>query len=246
MTSQQLLDALADRHAKDLFVPECKMGESWGGGSRRLDAWAMPRSWSPLTFIGYEIKTSRSDFLQDRKWEVYLPVVHEFYFVVPAKLVDPKELPDNVGLLWSHGSRLVAKRKAVRAKPDAKALVSLMSYVLMSRCHSITDNMWGVGKPTDKREQWAKWLVEEDGKHWLGSMVSRRLAERVAAAERLASNAEQERRALDTVRAWLDGIGLIGQFPDVETLRHHFSKTQPNLARIAGAARLILTEIERQ
>ena len=36
---------LADKHSKDVFVPECKGGSTWFSDHDRLDAWAMARSW---------------------------------------------------------------------------------------------------------------------------------------------------------------------------------------------------------
>ena len=60
MKSVDLLDLLRQRHAADVFVAECKMGRSSGASpTRRLDAWVLKRSWSPLTIIGYELKASR-------------------------------------------------------------------------------------------------------------------------------------------------------------------------------------------
>jgi hypothetical protein len=185
---QALVDALAYRHAKDVFVPECKMGETWGEGARRLDAWALSKSWSPLTAWGYEVKVSRSDFLQDRKWERYLGVCHEFAFVCPRGLIQPEELPEGVGLLWSHGQRLMTKRKPVRREPDGVELVRLMAYVLMSRSQ-IVENMWRAAS-ADPAERWRALLTARDGDR-IGRMVSRRVAQRLneAIAERLQASA---------------------------------------------------------
>src|SRR5258706_16426649 len=56
LAAEQLLALLAEKHAADVFVPECKDGPSQGTQHFRMDAWAMLKSWSnPLT-IGYEIK----------------------------------------------------------------------------------------------------------------------------------------------------------------------------------------------
>lgn len=137
ITASQLIDLLRVRHLGDVFVPECKDGGTWDRQHLRLDAWAMLRSWKPWTTIAYEVKVSRSDFIGDQKWPAYLPLCHELYFVCPAKLIDPTELPPSVGLLWTigqgTGQRLVCKRKAVRREPDVQALSRLMAYTLMSR-----------------------------------------------------------------------------------------------------------------
>jgi hypothetical protein len=61
VSANVLLKALAQRHKDDVFVPECKNGPTQTGSHRRLDAWVMLKTWSPVTMIGYEIKVSRSD-----------------------------------------------------------------------------------------------------------------------------------------------------------------------------------------
>ena len=44
ITAKQILDLLAERHAGDLFVPECKDGPSQYRGHLRLDAWTLLKS----------------------------------------------------------------------------------------------------------------------------------------------------------------------------------------------------------
>ena len=78
--ARQIVDLLDVRHGRDVFVPECKGGPTWGGGHRRLDAWAMRRSYTKPCVWGYEIKISRSDFFADEKWPGYLPFCNQFYF----------------------------------------------------------------------------------------------------------------------------------------------------------------------
>ena len=78
-----ILDKLKAKHTDDVFVAECKNGPTHTASHRRLDAWVMKKSWSPITMLGYEIKQSRSDFLQDNKWQAYLPCCHQLYFVCP-------------------------------------------------------------------------------------------------------------------------------------------------------------------
>lgn len=67
--AELLIQLLRKRHEKDLLVSECKTGSTWiSNGCRRLDAWVLKRTWSPVTMIGYEVKVSRSDFVNDMKW----------------------------------------------------------------------------------------------------------------------------------------------------------------------------------
>ncbi len=127
--------ALKNKHSKDLVVTECKNGDTWYNSNLlKMDVWALVRTWSPSRTVGYEIKVSRSDFEQDQKWTGYFDYCHEFYFVCPAGLIRGQDLPQNIGLIWvSAGGRLFTKRKAEYHKPDNDKLVSLLTYVLMSR-----------------------------------------------------------------------------------------------------------------
>lgn len=142
---------LAEKHSKDVFVPECKNGETWGARDLlRLDAWVLLRTYSPLTTIGYEVKVSRSDFENDQKWTGYLDLCHQFYFVCPAGMIRATDLPSAIGLIWvSRTGVLHTKRKAERRMPDVKKLNDLMVYVLMARTQ-IVANMYETGKTADK------------------------------------------------------------------------------------------------
>jgi len=101
ITEQSIIDILATKHTRDLFVPHCKTGPSGGGaGGPILDAWVMPYGWT-RPIIGYEVKISRSDFKRDRKWIGYLEFCNLFFFVTPWGLIDPKEVPEEAGLIWT-------------------------------------------------------------------------------------------------------------------------------------------------
>lgn len=123
---------MSTRHKDDLCVPECKTGPSMGTNHRRFDLWTMARSYSPLTFYGYEIKISRADYPQDKKWQDYLPYCNQFYWVTPWGMVKPEETPGECGLIWcsQNLTRTYVKKKAAHRKIDAPAkLIGLHSYV---------------------------------------------------------------------------------------------------------------------
>lgn len=179
-----MIDLLSERHAKDVFVPECKMGSTWGSGGTRLDAWALKKTWSPVTAIGYEIKESRGDFLRDEKWPAYLPMCHQFYFVSPHGMIQPEELPENVGLLWSTKTRtrLYTKRKAPRREVELPT--ELMAYVLMSRVRIVAnmDAANGHRSGDDRRartERWARWLEDKELSTKIGYQVRGRIREKL-------------------------------------------------------------------
>jgi hypothetical protein len=216
------------------------MGETWGSGARRLDAWAMAKSWSPWRTYGYEIKVSRSDFLNDLKWDHYLPVCHEFYIAVPAKLVVPEELPANVGLLWQiGGDRLICKRRAVRRDPEPESLIRLMSYVLMSRTRVVANMHEANLGAEDKRAFWARWLEQDTGEQWLGRMVSHRLAERVERAEQRCRRAEQTVASYERLRERIRSWGLDPDHATEYELDHRFKPDSQRDLRLRRAAAAI-------
>jgi hypothetical protein len=47
----------------------------------------------------FEVKTSRSDFLADKKWSKYLQFATHFYFIAPVGVIKPEELDQRVGLI---------------------------------------------------------------------------------------------------------------------------------------------------
>jgi hypothetical protein len=137
----QITGLLANHHFKDVFICECKNGETWGARDLlRLDAWVLKRTYSPLTTIGYEIKVSRADFEQDQKWVNYLPLCHYFYFVCPAGLIRSVDLPQGIGLVWvSSSGKLHYKNKAERKTPDYEKQNGLLIYALMARSKIVAD-----------------------------------------------------------------------------------------------------------
>lgn len=196
---------ISTRHSDDLCVPECKDGPSMGRKSRRLDLWAMKRSYTNFATYGYEVKVSRSDFLKDEKWQDYLPLCNQLFFVTPWKLVDPSEVPGDVGLIWCSKNmrRCHVKKKAAHRKIDMP--VRLMTYVLMSRVNiTATEHSPDVDKIAHIRH----WLENKEELKDLGHQVAHKLARKVASVEQ--KNADLERRiaSLEHVeRFWTEFLG---------------------------------------
>jgi hypothetical protein len=62
----------------------------------------------------YEVKSSRTDYLADSKWERYLPYCTHFAFVAPAGAIARWELDRDIGLIeYGHPSleRMLANRR---------------------------------------------------------------------------------------------------------------------------------------
>jgi len=102
LTAGKIARLLRDKHWQydHICVKECGVGCRNGEPGRRLDFLAMKRSHTSPTLFGYEIKINRQDFTNDAKWEDYLEYCNCFYFVCPDDLIDPDELPSEVGLIY--------------------------------------------------------------------------------------------------------------------------------------------------
>ena len=111
MNAQKISDLICTRDEKNyIYIPECKTGQSYN--FRRFDVWSLKKSWASFNTIGYEIKVSRQDFLNDCKWKEYLNFCNEFYFVAPKGIIDKNELPPEAGLFTvSSNCKMLYKTK---------------------------------------------------------------------------------------------------------------------------------------
>lgn len=173
-TAERLVSMLATRHSEDIFVTECKDGPTHTADHLRLDAWAMNRSWKHLTFTGYEVKVSRSDFLRDNKLCLYLPLCHMLYLVTPPKLVEPEEVPPEVGLMWAsvNGSRFHIRKQASRRQIDIP--LNLLLYVLMARTE-----IKGELRTASATDYWKAWDADRRIDRDLGWRVSKGIREEI-------------------------------------------------------------------
>lgn len=202
--AEDVLAALESRHSGDIFIPECNLGSAMKG-CRRIDAWAMRKSWSPLTTVGYEIKVSRSDFLNDEKWRDYIGFCHELWFACPWKLIAPEELPDGIGLLWMNkGGTMVRKRKAVRAVADSQKLMDAMAYILMSRTKVVDRSE----TETVSIDYWKDWLASKQEHHLIGRKVQQAINKRCADVQEENFDLKYQVKRFDKMRERLLELGL--------------------------------------
>jgi len=203
MNSTTVLNALLQRHTKDVCVSECKDGPTRQTRThRRMDLWVMPRSWAKMNITGYEIKVTRSDFLADNKWRSYLPYCHSFYFAAPDGVLDISELPAEAGYMriTNNGARAVCKKKAPFRKVDIPAQV--YQYILM--CRAEIDP---AGGPVDShRVYWQRWLEKKELDLELGRRVSATLQKRIS------EEILQVREAQRKLNMRLAGLGHIERF----------------------------------
>lgn len=191
ITARDILALLRTKHSADVFVSECKTGATWGyagdsgnGKMRKLDGWAMKKSWANPFIAGYEIKIHRGDFLQDEKWQNYLDFCNEFYFVCPTNLIQKDELPAEVGLMYvsKTGTMLYTKKKAQR-RLNVKIPNSIFRYILMNRVQVI-DNVVDNRDYTkllkeEKLRFWKKWVKDRKLDVTFGAYVSKAIQETI-------------------------------------------------------------------
>lgn len=209
LTANTISELLSKKHEKDVFVPECNLGSAWAR-CRRMDAWAMKKSWSDQLTWGYEIKVSRSDFLNDEKWHEYLPFCHEFYWVCPWGLIQPNEVGEGAGLMWvtKTGTRIIRKVKATRR--DIQVPQELFQYVLMSRAQIVRD--MHESNRISARDYWARWLERRQIDHDFGLSVGKAIREtideeifKVRAENR---QLQEKHRTYNSLRRVLEELGI--------------------------------------
>jgi hypothetical protein len=104
-TSVQIIEALVAQAKDAIFATEL----SFCGGSRRCDFWTISANSSAgFKSRAYEVKVSRADFKRDtsiKQREARL-FSDQFFYVVPAGLLKPEEVPDWAGLIEYHDGKL--------------------------------------------------------------------------------------------------------------------------------------------
>lgn len=174
VTATEIKKALAEYHPKDYFLTECKTCSTYfpdPQGMLKFDGLAMTRSYTASCITGYEIKVSRSDFLGDNKWHLYLQYCNEFYFVVPVGLVAKDEVPENVGLIYYYPEtgKLLKKRKAVYRKIEEP--VGVYKYIIYSRLDQERIPFY------ESRAEYAKdYLTDQREKRKLGKELGSKMA----------------------------------------------------------------------
>lgn len=208
LRASEIVDLLAEKHAGDVFVPECKSGPTQSGSHDRLDAWVMPKSWAHPDVIGYEVKVDRADFMRDQKWPRYLDLCNLLYFVAPRGVIFPSELPVEVGLMEvsTGGRRIITKRKAARR--DVTIPEDVFRYVLMCRATIGREQK----SKADRSDFWRHWLATREENRRLGSEVGGRIAklyaENVERVDREQSRLRSELEGLQDARRILAELGI--------------------------------------
>jgi len=221
----EIKKALAKRHGnREFFITECKTGPT-GPGMLQFDGLAIYKSWAHPNIVGYEIKTSRSDFLRDNKYTRYMPYCHEFYFVTPTGLVQRQELEESIGLIWYNPATgaLTTKKKAIHRNIEISA--ELLLYVIMSRLDSEK-----LPFTSDKTEYWKAWLENKISDRELGYQVKSKLLNRIAELEqelRRYRDIKDDLEELKAIDAVMEKHGIRSYWRRAETLDEALSRGYP-------------------
>jgi hypothetical protein len=129
-SERYLVDALARRHGQVsmrahrwVFADHVPDLTGFAGSVRiadfiAVDCWLAQRPRLPLRneVHGFEIKTSRSDWLTElrdpEKAAAWMPYTHRWWLVAADRSIVRDDLPDGWGLLVPHGNGLTAWRQA--------------------------------------------------------------------------------------------------------------------------------------
>lgn len=206
MIAAEILALLARRHREDLFFEEVKDGQTWGGsGLLRIDALAIPKSWSPMRLIGYEVKVDRGDWLADTKWPAYLDVCNVLSLVCPAGVVHEQEVHDGVGLVVvnARGTGLRTVRKPSCRPITPHRAFNLLLYLLMNR---VVVGRPGLHQATraERVAEWEAWAKTEGVAKVTGPLVRAKIAERLRELE----NRAEKGKLIEVVEEWLTMRGI--------------------------------------
>lgn len=206
MSSQHIMEVLASQHTKDVFVSECKDGPSWFGGHSRMDAWVMNRSWSRLCFTGYEVKVSRADFKQDEKWHSYLGSCNQLYFACPKGMIDPSEVPGEVGLKYCTEGRAITVKKA--AHREVVPPMELFCYILMCRSRVVPPHYHEPETHVEKIERFKKWAADKSESRKLGQILCSEVAFQMDRIQSENTILKECMEKLEDIRKFANEIGI--------------------------------------
>lgn len=146
-TVTKIRSLLAKRHIDDVFCEEVTIEH----GARRMDAWAMKKSWANPMVIAYEIKSSRQDFMSDHKMQDYLPYCNEAYVVCPQSACTKDEVPEGFGLIYlsKNGDML----RTVKKSPYSECVLpeKFMRGLLFSKADDYANGLGWAGKEIARR-----------------------------------------------------------------------------------------------
>lgn len=212
VTSTDIKLALKEFHSgkPSYFITECKTCSTYfpdPQGLLKFDGLAITKSYTKPNIIGYEIKVSRNDFLQDNKWHLYLQYCNEFYFVVPKGLVKKEELPDHVGLIYFNPDTKALRTVKKALYRQIEEPVGVYKYIIFSRLEEDRIPFYN-----DRAEYCKDYLEDKVVKSAIGQRLGTKLAKDLEEAEnklKSLQSVEKELQAWKSVKKVLDKVGIL-------------------------------------
>lgn len=175
--AHEIKHALSKKHERtnDFFLTEVKNGPTHTATELFImDGLAIKKSWINPMFTGYEIKVSRSDFLSDEKWPAYLNYCHRLDFVCPTGMIQPNELPDDVGLIYYNPEKQSLHTRRKGKIRNIEMPYEMLYYIIMTRLKNEKHPFFD-----DRREYFQDYLADKINLRQLGYAVNSKLIEQM-------------------------------------------------------------------
>lgn len=196
LKAHDVVKALQYRHRDDVCTTELGLGR-WG--RRRVDLWAMRRSHAHPGVFGYEIKVSRRDWERDEKFLEYAECCNELYVACPSSLIQPGEVPEDVGVVWVSGSgKCMCKKKAKFVDRD---LTEAYRRVLM-RYEDPIQRLF------DDERRYEQYIAQKQVLSRLNPKLKRALENEMTAAQGKINELEQQQGRANHAVAVLQHLGV--------------------------------------
>jgi len=162
--AREITEALAKSLGDVIFATELAFGQ----GVRRCDLWTIsPNSSAGFKARAYEVKISRADFRRDtavKQREARL-FSDQFFYVTPAGLLRPDEVPDWAGLIEYEDGAFKPKVHAPYRDKDAPTWELVVSLIRNSGCVNRDTDMLKLRALTAERKiARARVAVEKEGR----------------------------------------------------------------------------------
>lgn len=228
--AHEITRALRSKYCDGLFLTEVKTGPSTMSETLRFDALVIKPSWTKPCFTGYEVKVSRNDFLHDDKFIHYRDYCHRLYMVCPKNMINPEELPDDIGLIYYNPEKETLSTKRIARLREIDIPGSLLYYILISRIDGEKHPFF-----SSDREYIESYLEDKAEKRILGQMFKSKLISDVVTSnealndmERKLKRFEDKANERDEIVKLLEEKGIIGwEYDIVGNLRKALESDYP-------------------
>jgi len=252
MTAARILGLLRERHSDPEWVFFSELATSGTNDTRYMDAFVI-NVWKSNKFrrIAYEIKVSRADLMKEltkdpEKRLAAMKLSNLFFYVVPAGLVDKKEIPEGCGLIEANKGGLRTKLAAKYREVDDP------NFAFVAR---MVQRLKGYGPPPvpcfkyagrEMTEEEFRDLVKQSQPSNVEWQIQDKVKEGIALWKRdnhiaevidyLKKESGQRWGGVDLkeLKAWLDGIRTGVPIKDLQWIAHNMKDVKNALDRILG------------